>query len=60
VAWPWGIVGVIVWIALAFWPDRAPGRKGNSFFGYFLLSLAFFPLALVMHVVRDRRQLVAP
>jgi len=51
-----GIVGVIIWIAIAFWPARVAGRKGHSFIGYFLLSLLFFPLALVMaYVVRDRR-----
>lgn len=51
-----GIVGVIIWIVIAFWPARVAGRKGHSFVGYFLLSLLFFPLALVMaYVVRDRR-----
>jgi ABC-type Mn2+/Zn2+ transport system permease subunit len=54
-----GIVGVIIWIAIAFWPARVARRKGHSFFGYFLLSLLFFPLALIMaYVVRDRRVLV--
>ena len=54
--WGVGIVGIIIWIALAFWPARVAGRKGHSFIGYFLLSLLFFPLALVMaYVVRDRR-----
>jgi hypothetical protein len=34
------------------------GRKGHSFFGYFILSLFFFPLALIMaYVVQDRRVL---
>jgi uncharacterized membrane protein SirB2 len=51
-----GILGLVIWIALAFWPARVAGRKGHSFFGYFLLSLLFFPLALVMaYVVNDRR-----
>ena len=51
-----GIIGVIVWVAIAFWPARVAGRKGHSFIGYFLLSLLFFPLALIMaYVVRDRR-----
>jgi len=50
-----GIVGLIIWIALAFWPARVAGRKGHSFFGYFLLSLLFFPLALIMaYMVQDR------
>ncbi len=43
-----GIVGVIIWIAIAFWPARVAHRKGHSFFGYFLLSLLFLPLALIM------------
>ena len=55
-----GIIGLIIWIALAFWPARVAGRKGHSFFGYFILSLFFFPLALIMaYVVQDRTALVA-
>jgi hypothetical protein len=53
------ILAVIIWIALAFWPARVAGRKGHSFIGYFLLSLLFFPLALIMaYAVHDRRVLV--
>ena len=55
-----GIIGIIIWVALAFWPARVAGRKGHSFFGYFVLSLFFFPLALIMaYVVQDRTVLVA-
>ncbi len=36
-----GIVGLIVWIAIAFWPARVARRKGHRFFAYFLLSLLF-------------------
>ena len=51
-----GIIGVIIWVAIAFWPARVAGRKGHSFIGYFLLSLLFFPLALIMaYMVKDRR-----
>jgi hypothetical protein len=50
------ILWVCIWIALAFWPARVAGRKGHSFFLYFILSLVFFPLALIMaYVVSDRR-----
>jgi hypothetical protein len=53
-----GIIGLIIWIAIAFWPARVAGRKGHSFIGFFLLSLLFFPLALIMaYVVRDQRTL---
>jgi len=59
----WGLIGfvaLIIWIALAFWPARVAGRKGHSFFGYFVLSLLFFPLALIMaYVVQDRRMVAA-
>ena len=59
----WGLIGfvaLIIWIALAFWPARVAGRKGHSFFGYFVLSLLFFPLALIMaYVVQDRRVVAA-
>ena len=51
-----GIIGLIIWIVIAFWPARVAGRKGHSFIGFFLLSLLFFPLALITaYVVRDRR-----
>jgi hypothetical protein len=57
--WGIGIIGFIIWIAIAFWPARVAARKGHSFLGYFVLSLFFFPLALIMaYVVADRRQVV--
>jgi hypothetical protein len=50
-----GIVGLIIWVAIAFWPARVARRKGHSWLGYFVLSLFFFPLALIMaYVVQDR------
>jgi hypothetical protein len=53
--WFGGIIGLIIWISIAFWPARVAGRKGHSFIGYFFLSLLFFPLALIMaYVVQDR------
>ncbi|HEY6692398.1 MAG TPA: hypothetical protein VI006_06075 [Solirubrobacteraceae bacterium] len=59
--WGLGIVGVIIWIAIAFWPARVAGRKGHSFLGYFLLSLLFFPLSLIMaYVVQDRSGYAVP
>ena len=55
-----GIIGLIIWIAIAFWPARVAGRKGHSFIGYFILSLFFFPLALIMaYVVQDRNAVFA-
>ena len=49
------IIGFIIWVAIAFWPARVAARKGHSFFGYFVLSLLFFPLAIIMaYAVEDR------
>ena len=56
--WGIGIIGVIIWIAIAFWPAHVAGRKGHSFIGFFIFSLVFFPAALIVaYVVRDRRVL---
>ncbi len=53
--WLWVTLVVIVWVALAFWPARVAGRKGHSFFGFFLFSLVFFPAALIVaYLVHDR------
>jgi len=49
------VVFAIIWIALAFWPARVAARKGHSFFGFFLLSLIFFPLSLVLAYMADDR-----
>ncbi len=55
-----GLIGLIIWIAIAFWPARVAARKGHSFIGYFLLSLLFFPLSLIMaYMVQDRAGSVA-
>lgn len=52
----WGIIGIIIWIAIAFWPARVAARKGHSFLLFFIFSLFFFPAALIVaYVVRDRR-----
>jgi hypothetical protein len=56
--WGIGIIGLIIWVAIAFWPARVAGRKGHSFIGFFIFSLVFFPAALIVaYVVRDRRVL---
>jgi hypothetical protein len=52
----WWLVAVLIWIAIAFWPARVAGRKGHSFFGFFIFSLIFFPAALITaYLVKDRR-----
>jgi cytochrome b len=67
----WAFSGVIdfmiwlsiamIWIAIAVWPAKIAARKGHSFIGYFLLSLLFFPLALIMAgFAKDRTGTFAP
>ena len=52
----WLLVWLIIGLMIAFWPARVASRKGHSWLGYFILSIFFFPLALIMaYVVRDRR-----
>jgi hypothetical protein len=53
--WVGSIILIIIWIAIAFWPARVARRKGHSFLLFFIFSLFFFPLALlVAYLVRDR------
>jgi hypothetical protein len=53
--WLWTSIALFIWIMLAFWPARVAARKGHSFFGYFVFSLVFFPLALlVAYMVGDK------
>ena len=58
--WLWTTIAIVVWILLAFWPARVAGRKGHSFFGFFLFSLVFFPAALIVaYMIRDRRRVAS-
>jgi hypothetical protein len=53
--WFGSFLFLIIWIAIAFWPARVAARKGHSFLGFFILSLIFFPLSLILaYVVQDR------
>ena len=57
--WFGGILFLVIWILIAFWPARVAGRKGHSFFLYFLFSLVFFPAALIVaYMVKDRTRAV--
>jgi ABC-type Mn2+/Zn2+ transport system permease subunit len=40
------MLGVVIWIALAFWPATVARNKGHSFLGYFLLSIPFWWITL--------------
>ena len=56
--WLGSLLFLVIWIAIAFWPARVAGRKGHSFFGYFIFSLIFFPAALIVaYMVQDRTRM---
>lgn len=59
-SWLFWTLFIIIWVTLAFWPARVAGRKGHSFFGYFIFSLIFWPAALIVaYLVEDRTSGVA-
>lgn len=41
------VLGIVVWVVVAFWPATIAHRKGHSFFGFFIFSIIFFPAALI-------------
>ena len=51
----WFILWAVIWVLIAFWPARVAARKGHSFVLYFLFSLIFFPLALLVADMVDDR-----
>lgn len=51
----WAMMLFILWVAIAFWPARVAARKGHSFLGFFLLSLLFFPLSLLIAYMSEDR-----
>jgi ABC-type Mn2+/Zn2+ transport system permease subunit len=54
-----GIIGLIMWFAIALWPVRVAARKRHSFIGYFILSL-FFSSARAHHGLRRARPAAGP
>jgi len=42
----WGVLGLIAWILVAFWPARVASKKGHSFIGWFIISLFFWWISL--------------
>ena len=41
------LIGVLIWVAIAFWPSRVAQRKGRSYWLFFIFSLIFFPGAII-------------
>ena len=52
----YAVLGVVLWIFLAFWPAMVAKRKGHSFVLYFVLSIVFSWLIMLIfaYSVKDR------
>lgn len=51
------ILGIVLWIIVAFWPARVASRKGYNFFVWFLLSLFFWWITLfVAYMLEDKNK----
>lgn len=49
------ILGIVLWIIFAFWPAHIGKSKGYSFIGFFVFSLFFFFISLIVaYLVPDR------
>lgn len=51
-----GILGLVAWIIIATWPARVASNKGYSWIAFFILSLFFWPITLIIaYVIKDRK-----
>jgi len=51
----YAILGIVLWIALAFWPARVARRKGYSWLLFFIFSCFFFFAAIIVaYAVKDK------
>lgn len=49
------ILGIVIWVLIAFWPASVAKRKGYSFLLFFILSLFFFFASLILaYVLKDK------
>ncbi len=49
------VLAIVVWVIVALWPARVASRKGYSFLLFFLLSIPFFFMTLILaYVLKDR------
>ena len=46
---------MFLWVFIAFYPADIARSKGHSFWGYFFLSIVFFPLAVILALKAEDR-----
>ncbi len=53
----WYLLGAILWVIFAFWPAIVARRKGHSFVLFFVFSLFFFFISLIVaYAVSDKTE----
>lgn len=54
----WGILGIVAWILVAFWPARWAQSKGYNFFLFLILSwfISFVLTLLIVLFLRDKTE----
>ena len=54
----WGIIGIIAWIIIAFWPAKWAQSKGYNFFLFLILSwfISFIATLLIVAFLKDKNE----
>jgi len=54
----WGVIGIIAWIIIAFWPARWAQSKGYNFFVFLILSwfISFLLTLVIVAFLRDKNE----
>lgn len=54
----WGIIGLIAWIIIAFWPAWWAKQKGYSFVLFLILSwlISFILTLIIVALLRDKTE----
>jgi len=54
----WGVIGVIAWIIIAFWPAKWAQNKGYNFFLFLVLSwfISFIITLVIVALLKDKTE----
>lgn len=54
----WGIIGIVAWIIIAFWPAWWAQKKGYSFLLFLILSwfISFILTLIIIAFLRDKTE----
>jgi len=54
----WGIIGIIAWVVIAFWPAWWAQKKGYNFFLFLILSwfISFIVTLIIVAFLEDKNE----